>query len=242
MADLRGWFNFRKVYDWVAQEFRVSEPIGDTCVTITPRFVEIGVWKGASIIHLCQRLIEVRGTDFDLFAVDPWYDVPAGRTKGEKEASLQVAELQQRGATVRDVFVDNLRDFGLEDQVSIMPMEGAQAAPLISEADFVFLDGDHRTDAVITDIQSWQDRVGILAGHDAYQGSVREALEHCFGRDGYWASTASGGCWTTYRKLGEYIVGLPCGDSFDSTVIPQESRNGEAVQNDAQRVRHCAGT
>ena len=59
-------------------------------------------------------------------------------------------------------------------------------------ADFIFLDGDHSSEAVAADIEAWKSILkpdGLLAGHDYYtseQGhhpGVREAVDAVFGGD-----------------------------------------------------------
>lgn len=43
--------------------------------------------------------------------------------------------------------------------------------------DFVFIDADHSTKAVIDDINAWKSKTRFLLGHDADWESVRRALE-----------------------------------------------------------------
>jgi cephalosporin hydroxylase len=46
--------------------------------------------------------------------------------------------------------------------------------------DFVYLDGDHQTDAVVADIDAWKPKIrkgGILAGHDINMKNVYDAMQ-----------------------------------------------------------------
>lgn len=251
MPDLRGWFNFAKVYDWVVEHFaeelrREAAGSPDTSIAVAPVLVEVGVFKGASLIHLCRRLLEEMGGGFELFAVDTWEMKYVGGEGCGPEYNLQIDELVKAGKRVLDVFIDNLKFFEIQDHVEIMCMDSARAIPVIKFADFVFIDGDHNTQSVIQDIQQWKEKCTILAGHDAYQSSVREALEYCFGVNGYYASVDSGGCWTTHPELGEFIVGLSRGTEHERHAIVKGKSNGKTrsagkseFQKDAKGLHHC---
>jgi len=233
MIDLRGWFNFRPVYDWVADHFSEAEKkcdvgTGSTSVVTAPVLVEVGVWKGTSIIHLCKQLLDRMGCNFELYAVDTFEISFADGTNGGDEYNLQIKEMLAANRTLLDVFGENIKAFDLEDHIEILCMDSVRAVPVIRGADFVFIDGDHTTEAVISDINAWKGRTGILAGHDAYQDSVRDALVACFGENGYWASINSGGCWTTHPLLGEHIVGLSEGTDCEEAIVRKEDCYGNS--------------
>ena len=232
MADIRGWFNFREVYEWVVNHFcdlqrSTINGDGDTSVCVAPVFVEIGVWKGASIIHLCRQLLECYGSNFELFAVDNFSMQSVGPLDGGDEYNLQLQELRSSNMTLLDLFVGNVKDFELEDFIQIMHMDSVFSASAIKSADFVFIDGDHSFEGVTRDIKAWRGRTGILAGHDAYQDGVRDALVASFGEKGYFASVGSGGCWTTHPLLGEYIVGLSAGTESEKDTVRKENSNAK---------------
>ena len=51
--------------------------------------------------------------------------------------------------------------------------------------DFVFIDGDHSTEAVTADIEAWLPKLkpdGVLAGHDAARESVRSGVRSRLGK------------------------------------------------------------
>lgn len=95
-----------------------------------------------------------------LFCVDHWQDYD------------QSSVLPDRGASRNDDYeaaINTLKDFG--DRATILRATSpAVAADFLDETlDFVYIDGDHRTDAVLQDLRAWTPKVrtgGIVAGHD----------------------------------------------------------------------------
>lgn len=70
--------------------------------------------------------------------------------------------------------------------INIAQLPGQFAASMFEDEsiDFMFIDGDHSTEAVLRDIEMWLPKVkkgGILAGDDIGWVSVKQAVEHKFG-------------------------------------------------------------
>ena len=70
--------------------------------------------------------------------------------------------------------------------INIAQLPGQFAANMFEDEsiDFMFIDGDHSTEAVLRDIEIWLPKVktgGILAGDDIDWASVKQAVEHKFG-------------------------------------------------------------
>ena len=132
-------------------------------------FAELGYTQGAEIgvsgaRHAAQMLNAI--PDLHLTLVDPW--VPYFRYN-KKLVESRYAEAIKR----------------MKDRnVTVMKMPSIEAAPQVEDGglDFVYIDGDHRFDAVMIDIILWAPKVrrgGIVAGHDYYhfyQSGVVDAV------------------------------------------------------------------
>lgn len=134
-----------------------------------PRVVEIGSWLG------CSALAMVEAGASRVFCVDTWRgtDDPADETFAAA-----------RGVDVYRFF---LRNVGVLCPSRIIPCPG-ESLPWAKawkwQADLVFLDADHRYEAVAADIAAWTPLVrpgGILCGHDfsrdGWPGVVRAVEE-----------------------------------------------------------------
>lgn len=121
--------------------------------------VEVGSYKGRSTRALGDNCM---GT---VYAVDPW----DGGYRNDDGS--QAAWLDTKGA--RRAFEENLSDLIGAGRVVPIAMHFSSAANLLLDLrqppDFVFIDGDHREDAVREDIQIARQLMrggGLLAGHD----------------------------------------------------------------------------
>lgn len=135
--------------------------------------VEVGSWVGRTAIAMADSLATV-------FSVDTWQG-SIGDTVDDTERLVREAGGSD---AVFSVFVRNV---GGRLFRSIHPLRGpstlwAGVFPYL--ADVVFIDGDHRYDAVAADIAAWLPKVrpgGVLCGHDlgVFDGvnrAVREAF------------------------------------------------------------------
>lgn len=132
-------------------------------------WAELGYTKGAEIgvgtaRHAVQMLNAI--PDLHLLCVDPW--MRYGRCSQricDKRYDASVRRLQNRNA-------------------EIMRMTSLEASQKVKDRslDFVYIDGDHRFDAVMLDIILWAPKVrrgGVVAGHDYYhffQAGVVDAV------------------------------------------------------------------
>lgn len=128
---------------------------------------EIGVADGRYSEILCQQI-----PDLLLYCVDPWSVYENWRSQNYQESAYKKA-------------VDRLSGYG----VNIMRATSVEAyinlEPFVPDEslDFVFIDGDHHFDQVMTDIILWSKRVrkgGIVSGHDYYHhkaGGVIPAVD-----------------------------------------------------------------
>jgi hypothetical protein len=135
--------------------------------------VEIGIWTGdnsESLLTRYQRL--------NLITVDPFDSTIPCKNKipfeeAEKRAMEKLAPYWSRWTHLK--------------------LYSVQAAPWFPDAffDFVFIDADHRYEAVKADITAWMPKVrhcGIIAGHDykvpgRRHPGVKRAVNEIFGDD-----------------------------------------------------------
>jgi len=138
---------------------------------------EIGVLRGAMSAELLSRI-----PTLTLYMVDRWLAYPPSEYRGHVslprksqdyfDAARDKAERVARRYSDRAVIVR-------EDSLT-----AAQHVP--GDLDFVFIDADHRYEAVLADIAAWRPHVrpgGWLMGHDynreAHPGVV-QAVDECF--------------------------------------------------------------
>jgi len=163
--DLAGWFGAgdARLYFALAKE------------VFGGLIVEVGTWKGLSLSHI---LDVCRANGSRLVAVDTF--------TGDPEYPPAVAEAS--GTDIEAILTRNLALLGHANTVSILREPSVAAARQFenSSINLVFIDADHRYEAVLNDLRSWLPKVvpgGVIAGHDydgAHPGVVR-AVDEFFG-------------------------------------------------------------
>lgn len=148
-TDVPGWFDFQDVYDYIAQKV----PAGG-------HMVEVGCWKGKSIMYLHDR-IEDLDKKCAIHAVDHFQgDADTGKIDTYDECMNNL-----RGRSVVVIKDDSTKAAGSYDD---------------GELDAVFIDGAHDYDSAMSDIAAWLPKVkegGIYAGHDIDSEGVKQALD-----------------------------------------------------------------
>lgn len=124
---------------------------------------ELGVLRAETSKHLLSVVPNLR-----LVLVDAWADGPG--LQDYKREALEAFEKEARERMAR-----------YEDRVTIIKRPTVEAAEEIEDSslDFIFVDADHRKEAVIADIQAWWPKVkkrGGILGHDADWPGVKDAL------------------------------------------------------------------
>ena len=129
--------------------------------------MEIGVWKGLST-SIWAKVIKPLGGH--IYVVDNWKGIPDSPQEANSE-------------DVYSIFKANLIILDLWDIVHPLVMDSVVAANLVKDKffDLVYIDADHRYEAISADIKAWYPKVkigGILAGHDyrAHPG-VKRAVD-----------------------------------------------------------------
>ena len=128
--------------------------------------VEIGAYSGEGTIVLAKYFKEV-------LAVDPWlngYDIN------------DVASSQCPMKFVLAKFHENTKELG---NVNYSQSKSLDALEFVKdgELDLVYVDGDHRYEAVLADLKGWLPKLragGIMAGHDWSFKDVQKALAEVF--------------------------------------------------------------
>lgn len=118
------------------------------------RGAEIGVQEGVYSENICKDM-----PDVELLCIDPWW------TKDTRAA--------KHGATKQEEFYETTKAKLAPYNVTIIRKPSMEALQDIPDGslDFVYIDGCHEFDYVMTDIIWWSTKVrkdGIVAGHDYY--------------------------------------------------------------------------
>lgn len=134
---------------------------------------EIGVWEGktlAMVLGECPKL--------KMIGVDAWEHLP------DEMEHYQTFDHKLNEQTARDA----VEGFG--NRVKLIKATSRRASKLVGDRslDFVFIDADHRTPAVVEDISIWREKVrpgGVVMGHDINWPSVEIAVRHFYRYQGY---------------------------------------------------------
>ncbi len=117
--------------------------------------VELGSYLGRSTVALAE------GCKGGIFAVDHW-----NWTEG--------LGLEMDG-TEYEQFKENTKDF---NNIIVLKVTTQEASKHFAKVDMVFIDADHRYEAVKQDIETWLPRTHILlCGHDYDEEGVKKAVD-----------------------------------------------------------------
>lgn len=178
-SDIPGFFDYERFYDFIADWIPESG-----------RAVEVGVYMGRSLSYLAIKLKEYRKS-VELTGVDYWDNAAVGN---EPERSKTVALARSFGGDLYRTFLDNVARLSLD--LRHIRANSTEAVKQFADQslDFVFIDADHRFEAVSADICAWLPKVkrgGILAGHDygqEYPGVADAVNQLLAGRFWTWGS------------------------------------------------------
>lgn len=137
---------------------------------INPKMmVEVGCYQGESTELFIQK--------FDLwmlFCVDPWKE---GYDENDQASFSPMEEVKKRFFERMSLYKNCVAYEASSLQVASDTADGSM--------DLVYIDGDHRLEAVKQDIEAWIVKIrpgGIIAGHD-YGDEVKEAVDKKFGEE-----------------------------------------------------------
>lgn len=154
LGDIPGYFDFEDIY---REQVAIARPAA--------HFVEVGCWFGRSTAAMGTY---IRGSEkpirFD--AIDTWQTIDVGYGVSDKLQKIATEHDGMYGA-----FQHYMKEAGVSDIVNPIVCDSVVAAKLYEDnsLDFVFIDGDHRRENVLSDLNAWWPKVrpgGVLAGHD----------------------------------------------------------------------------
>lgn len=174
---IQGAFTFLELYNNMVQKF-------DNAI-----FVEIGVWKGKSTIYMAEKIMETR-KNIQLWAVDI-FEGNTGMANGQDKIPGNILQVYYKNIEPVKEYIHTI--VGNSTEVHSQFQD--------ENIDFIFIDGDHRYEAVKKDLKGWFPKLkigGVIAGHDYNEPScgVRQAVDEFFL---FGAKPYIGGCWIYYK-------------------------------------------
>jgi predicted O-methyltransferase YrrM len=133
--------------------------------------LEIGSWAGGSAIAMAKTIKE-NGSGI-VFCVDPWQRYDLNRASNLTPLMISVYDEMSNadGNEVFRLFQHNVCASNVSDLVVSIRAKSSQVLPLLNDQSFdlIFIDGDHRYEAVKQDIEMCKRLVstgGIICGDD----------------------------------------------------------------------------
>jgi Methyltransferase domain len=176
--DMQGWNSddplFRQVMERIRPEF----------------VVELGSWKGASAIHICNLARKMRLEPFTMVCVDTWLGGPWHWQSPDRPDGFPSLGCRHGYPTLYYQFLANVIKSGHQDRIVPLPATTDAGAELLGNAgvkpvDLVYVDANHTFDAVYADICSWWSVVrngGLFFGDDCthhYPGVEQAVRRFC---------------------------------------------------------------
>lgn len=159
--DLTGWHSDDPIFDQLIKEVR---PV---------LIVEVGCWKGASTLHMANRLFFNGLHTSRLFCVDTWLGSLEFWTRRDDPERYQALKCEHGFPTVYRQFLANVLHQNREDMVIPFPNTSEIAARWFADAEFksdlVYLDASHDYRDVMADLCEWTHNVrdgGVIFGDD----------------------------------------------------------------------------
>jgi predicted O-methyltransferase YrrM len=163
--EIFGYCNFHELYHTMV-----------THVQNNSVMVEVGVLAGHSAGFMAT-LIKQSKKNIKFYTVDPHPDL-----YGQEAIDWYSQEFE---IPMYDLFLRNMKSIGVLDYITPLRLPSTRAANLFDDnsIDFIFIDGDHATQAVIDDINAWLPKMktnSVISGHDYDHSTVKEAVDECF--------------------------------------------------------------
>lgn len=168
--DIQGWFTFPMFYRKIVDRAQDGQ-----------RFVEVGCWKGKSVVCLGVEIINSQKC-ITVDAIDTW---EGSEEHLNVESPFYEPLLKQKDGLYNH-FLKNIEP--LKQIIRPVRMNSVDAAQTYdnSSLDFVFVDASHDYENVIKDIRAWLPKIkvnGVLAGHDIIHPPVKQAVIDEFKED-----------------------------------------------------------
>ncbi len=158
----------------------------DAIETLRPSIVvEIGVWKGGSVISLASRMRDLN-LDGVVIAVDTWLGAWDHWTSDEWFPHLNFSN---GFPALYHTFAANIVGAGLQDYVLPLPLDSINAANVLRHhevlpLDVIHIDAGHDYHAVTSDLREWWPMIrpqGVLIGDDyPHWPGVKKAFDDFF--------------------------------------------------------------
>jgi predicted O-methyltransferase YrrM len=164
--DIDGFFEYPSFYDMC------MNVISDNSI-----MVEVGSWMGRSSTYVAS-LIRESGKNIKFYCVDTW--------EGSEEHVDLIKSLGEQGATLYEVFQNNISECGVKDYITPIKLESIEAAKVFADEsiDFIHIDAAHDYDNVLADIKAWYSKIkpgGLITGDDYGWDGVYRAVNDYFG-------------------------------------------------------------
>ena len=156
----------------------------ETIAALRPRIVvEVGVWKGASVITMAEKLRALE-LDAAVVAVDTWLGSCEHWLHDPWFVSLG---MEQGRPAMQRTFMANIVAARLEGHVVPLPLDSLNAFPLLGhrsiQPDIVHLDGAHDFLSVWCDLHAWWGLLrpgGVLIGDDYHTDGLWPDVRKAF--------------------------------------------------------------
>lgn len=132
------------------------------------RVLEIGSWAGASAITFGDVIQKLGISDCEIVCVDPWEEYFV-----EGDSSLHYRSMNAATVTgeIQNLFHHNVKACGLEGMIHVRKAYSREALPEMENDSFdlVYIDGSHKKDEVLYDLQQAKRLVksgGLICGDD----------------------------------------------------------------------------
>lgn len=160
-----GYFTFPNLYRDMVNRFPSNS-----------HFVEVGCWKGRSAAFMAVE-INNSGKTIKFDCVDTW--------RGSETEEPHQMDSYVKNGNLFHKFLQNTER--VKHIITPVVGESVVVAKQYEDdsLDFVFIDGDHRYECVLEDINAWLPKIksgGVIAGHDyGWCMDVRKAVHEVFG-------------------------------------------------------------
>ena len=163
-------------YNYYWRKSGLKKPYGDNFLSLVEEYkpknvLEIGVFCGVTSRNICELLKTNFGSDFRYYGLDLF---GSNKTSSVDEIEPKFLENQKFSNPLKTIYYNFIKKENLNSKISVQNflkkfsqnielIEGDTRVTLekvpLSEIDFVFLDGGHSYDTVLSDLQKLYDNM-----------------------------------------------------------------------------------
>lgn len=163
-------------YNYYWRKSGLKKPYGDNFLSLVEEYkpknvLEIGVFCGVTSRNICELLTTNFGSDFRYYGLDLFGST---KTSSVDEIEPKFLENQKFSNPLKTIYYNFIKKENLNSKISVQNflkkfsqnielIEGDTRVTLekvpLSEIDFVFLDGGHSYDTVLSDLQKLYDNM-----------------------------------------------------------------------------------